>query len=46
MDGIEHSMDERGPQPVVRIEPFTPLGAKTRAALDREADDVVRFESS
>lgn len=36
----------RGPQPVVRIEPFTRLSAKARAALDREADDVVRFESS
>lgn len=36
----------RGPRPVVRIEPFTRLSAKARAALDREADDVVRFESS
>jgi hypothetical protein len=36
----------RGPRPVVRIEPFGPLPARARAALDREADDVVRFESS
>jgi hypothetical protein len=36
----------RAPKPVVRIEPFTRLSATARAALDREAHDVVRFESS
>jgi len=36
----------RGTRPTVRIEPFEPLAPEVEAALNDEAEDVVRFESS
>jgi len=36
----------RGTRPTVRIEPFEPLAPEAEAALNDEAEDVVRFESS
>jgi len=36
----------RGARPTVRIEPFQPLAPEAAAALNDEAEDVVRFESA